>query len=47
MITACWTPLRDWTAASAMALVLLATTIAAVALLRWLVPERNLYGGAR
>lgn len=39
--------MNDWTAASAMALVLLATTIAAVALLRWLVPERNLYGGAR
>jgi len=39
--------MNDWTAASAMALVLLATTIAAVALLRWLVPERNLHGSAR
>jgi putative spermidine/putrescine transport system permease protein len=39
--------MNDWTAAAAMALVLLATTIAAVALLRWLAPERNLYGGAR
>lgn len=38
---------NDWTTASAMALVLLATTAVAVALLRWLVPDRNLYGSGR
>ena len=39
--------MNDWTNAAAMALVLLATTIAAVAVLRWLVPDRSLYGSAR
>jgi len=38
---------NDWTTASVMALVLLLTTIVAVAVLRWLVPDRNLYGSAR
>ncbi|MBM1172404.1 ABC transporter permease [Microvirga arabica] len=38
--------MNDWTSASAMALVLLATTIVAVVLLRWLVPDRTLHGGA-
>jgi putative spermidine/putrescine transport system permease protein len=39
--------MNDWTNAAAMALVLLATTIAAVAVLRWLVPDRNLYASGR
>ncbi|CAN5350438.1 ABC transporter permease [soil metagenome] len=36
--------MNDWAGASAMALVLLLITVAAVALLRWLAPQRNLYG---
>ena len=39
--------MNDWTNASAMALVLLVTTIAALLLLRWIAPDRNLYGGGR
>ena len=39
--------LNDWTAAASMALVLLAVTVAAVALLRRLVPDRDLYGSGR
>ncbi len=38
---------NDWTTASVMALVLLVTTVIAIGLLRWLVPDRNLYGSAR
>ncbi len=38
---------NDWTTASVMALVLLVTTVIAIGILRWLVPDRNLYGSAR
>lgn len=38
---------NDWTTASVMALVLLLTTVIAIGILRWLVPDRNLYGSAR
>lgn len=39
--------LNDWATAATMALALLAITLGAVALLRWLVPDRNLYGSGR
>jgi len=39
--------LNDWATAASMALLLLAVTLAAVALLRWLLPDRNLYGSGR
>lgn len=39
--------MNNWTNASTLALVLMAATFALVALLRWLVPDRNLYGGGR
>ena len=38
---------NDWTTASVMALVLLLTTVIAIGILRWLIPDRNLYGSAR
>jgi putative spermidine/putrescine transport system permease protein len=37
--------MNNWAAASAMALVLLVITVLAVAVLRWLAPQQNLYGG--
>ena len=36
--------MNNWAAASALALMLLVITVVAVAILRWLVPDRNLYG---
>jgi putative spermidine/putrescine transport system permease protein len=39
--------MNEWGNASAMALSLLVATLAAVGLLRWLVPDRNLHGNAR
>ena len=39
--------MNNWNNASSLALVLIAATFALVALLRWLVPDRNLYGGGR